>query len=91
MTNTVYVIIAASVGTASVVGFTVAAVVVVCRARKGGRRRIDHYDFSEDTQVEWLSDQVAFFGIRKSVTVTNFPCHMLQVYIMSFPHIEAWY
>ena len=51
MTNTVYVIIAASVGTASVVGLTVAAVVVVCRARKGGRRGIDHYDFSEDTQV----------------------------------------
>ena len=43
--------IAASVGTASVVGLTVAAVVAVCRARKGGRRSIDHYDFSEDTQV----------------------------------------
>ena len=85
--NTVYVIIAASVGTASVVGFTVAAVVVVCRARKGGRRSIDHYDFSEDTQVEWLSDQVALFGIRKSVTVTNFQSVTCYKYIMSLPRI----
>ena len=53
MTNTVYVIIAASVGTASVIGLAVASVVVVCRARRGGGRgrRMDHYDLSEDTKV----------------------------------------
>ena len=53
MTNTVYVIIAVSVGTASLIGLAVAAVVVVCRARRGGGRgrRIDHYEFSEDTKV----------------------------------------
>ena len=53
MTNTVYVIIAAGVGTASVIGLAVAAVVVACRAQRGGGRgrRMDHYDLSEDTKV----------------------------------------
>ena len=55
MTNTVYVIIAASVGTASVIGLAVAAVVMVCRAPPRGRRGTDHYDFSEDTQVHCFS------------------------------------
>ena len=58
MTNTVYVIIAASVGTASVIGLAVAAVVVVCRAAPGGGRGTEHYDFSENTQVHCFSDNM---------------------------------
>ena len=51
MTNTVYVIIAASVGTASVIGLAIAAVVVVCRAPPGRGKRMNHYDFNDDTQA----------------------------------------
>ena len=62
MTNTVYVIIAASVGTASVIGLAVAAVVVVCRAAPGGGRGTEHYDFSENTQVHCFSDNMTVLG-----------------------------
>ena len=45
----VYVMISAIVGAASVLGLAVAAVVVVCRARKRGG--IDHYDLNKENQV----------------------------------------
>ena len=45
----VYVMISAIVGAASIVGLAVAAVVVVCRARKRGG--IDHYDLNKENQV----------------------------------------
>ena len=45
----VYVMISAIVGAASVLGLAVAAVVVVCRARK--REGVDQYNLNKENQV----------------------------------------